>query len=392
MALLFSHLAALRRRPILALLLVVPLLVGGAGASGTLLNILIPDSKAPAPTGALQATKLQKPLYPSRLIGAPAQVPILMYHYIRVNPDPNDLVGVNLSVDPAVFAEQMQFLVDHGFQTITFDDLVAALRYGVGLPPKPVILTFDDGYADFYTAAFPVLQRLGLKATSFVITSKVEAPGYLTWDAMRAMQATGLAQFESHTVDHIELGQMPLTGAQYQLVTSKTALESHLGAPVKFVSYPSGSYNAAVENLLAGDGYEAAVTTLAGVWQRLGALDALPRVRIAGGQNLAAFAAQLGESLTAPTRVAPTPVPTVSLPVPDLPGRKPAGRPATRSAPPAPTAPPAPAPAGPAPVAPAPAAPAPAAPAPAAPASVAPAPATSSPGDSPQPLVHHRPQ
>src|SRR5260221_3090993 len=87
----------------------------------------------------------------SFVLGTSTQVPVLMYHYIRVNPDPNDKVGFNLSVTPWDFSAQLDWLAQHGYHSITLDDLGANLFYHIKLPPKPVVLTFDDGYRDFYT-------------------------------------------------------------------------------------------------------------------------------------------------------------------------------------------------------------------------------------------------
>ena len=235
-------------------------------------------------------------LPPRRDEGPGVRVPVLMYHYIRVNPDPLDAYGADLSVSPAHFAAQMEFLVHDGFTTITPDALIAALDHGAPLPPRPVLLTFDDGYDDFYTAAYPVLQRLGLRATSFVITGRVGTPGYLTWDAMRAMQAGGLVQFEAHTVDHAEMAHIPLARAEYELGASKASLEAHLDTPVAYFCYPSGDYDPAVEDLLAAAGYRAAFTTQPGLWHHPGEAFALTRMRVHGADTLARFTAHLGLS------------------------------------------------------------------------------------------------
>ena len=243
------------------------------------------------------AIPLVLPARPHAPLGpATVQVPILMYHYIRVNPNRHDTLGADLSVTPQHFAAQMALLVAAGYRTITLDDLVAALRDGRPLPPHPVILTFDDGYADFYSSAYPILARDGLRATSFVITGRVDRPGYLTWGQMRTMEAGGLVQFESHTVDHVELPYVSLVKAEYELNASRAALEQHLGVPIDFFCYPSGRYNAQVETLVARAGYEAAVTTQPGALHRAGSLLALSRVRVHGAESLTAFAWGLGLS------------------------------------------------------------------------------------------------
>ncbi|MBF6615072.1 MAG: polysaccharide deacetylase family protein [Chloroflexi bacterium] len=224
----------------------------------------------------------------------PMRVPILMYHYIRVNPVARDKVGADLSVSPQRFSQEMQYLAANGYHTITFDMLAGAVKGTVRLPARPVLLTFDDGYEDFFTSAYPVLKQFGFHATSFVITGKVGQGGYLTWDQMRAMQAGGLAQFESHTVNHVEMDRISLSRAQSELVNSKATLEMQLGTQVKYFCYPSGHYDSGVEKLVAKDGYVAAVSTHAGVATGANNIDALPRVRVHGGESLATFAGSLG--------------------------------------------------------------------------------------------------
>jgi peptidoglycan/xylan/chitin deacetylase (PgdA/CDA1 family) len=229
-------------------------------------------------------------------IGGAVRVPILMYHYIRVNPVARDRAGADLSVAPRDFVQEMQLLASTGFHTVSLDDLTAALVSGRALPPKPVVLTFDDGYEDFYTAAYSVLRADGFRATSFVITGLVGAPGYLTWSQMREMEASGLVQFESHTVHHMEMTRLSIPQAQRELLESKWTLEMQLGVPVRYFCYPSGRYNARIELLVLHDGYTAAVSTRYGEVHTSRDLGALTRIRIHGGESIASFAAAVGIS------------------------------------------------------------------------------------------------
>lgn len=184
----------------------------------------------------------------------------------------------------------MLLLSKAGMHTITFDDLYAALTQGHELPSHPVLLTFDDGYEDFYTAAFPVLQALQMKATSFIITGKAGWKGYMTWDQMREIDRSGLVEFESHTVNHVELSKISPSKAEQEMIDSKHMLETELGKPVKYLAYPSGRFNSTVANLAQAVGYEAAVTTQYGSLQSSSGLLTLPRVRIPGAESLWSFA------------------------------------------------------------------------------------------------------
>jgi peptidoglycan/xylan/chitin deacetylase (PgdA/CDA1 family) len=218
------------------------------------------------------------------------RVPILMYHYVRANPIARDLVGADLSVEPQSFAREMLMLSAAGMHTITFDDLYAALTQGHDLPSHPVILTFDDGYEDFYTAAFPVLEALQMKATSFIITGKAGWKGYMTWDQMREIDRSGLVQFESHTVNHVDLSKISPSKAEQEMIDSKSMLVTELGKPVKYLAYPSGRFNATVANLAQAVGYEAAVTTQYGSLHSASGVLTLSRVRVPGAESLWSFA------------------------------------------------------------------------------------------------------
>lgn len=161
------------------------------------------------------------------------------------------------------------------------------------LPSRPIILTFDDGYEDFYTAAFPIISEFGFKATSFVITGKVGWSGYLTWDQMRSIQASGLVQFESQTVNHLALSALGKFRLLGELADSKAAIEIELGRPVRYIAYPSGRYNWATLVLAREVGYLAGVTTHYGAVHSSADLLTLTRVRVHGGESLATFAASV---------------------------------------------------------------------------------------------------
>src|SRR2546425_3732925 len=99
---------------------------------------------------------------------ASIRVPILMYHYIRDNPDARDVLGANLSVSPTEFRLQMDWLARSGYHPVDLDDLRAYLLDGRTLPSRPVVISLDDGYSDLYTAAYPVLRAHQFKAVAYI--------------------------------------------------------------------------------------------------------------------------------------------------------------------------------------------------------------------------------
>lgn len=203
------------------------------------------------------------------------QVPILMYHYIRIVSDPNDTLGQNLSVSPENFSSQAKWLRDNNYVTIKVADLAdkdkKAISDAVSQNKKPIILTFDDGYDDAYTAAMPILQQNGFIGTFYIIRNFVGRPGYLTQDEIAKMAAAGM-EIGSHTLDHPDLTKIPESSARAEIDNSK------MGALT--FCYPSGKYNATTISLLKAAGYVAAVSELPGFATEKSNPYLLPRVRM----------------------------------------------------------------------------------------------------------------
>jgi peptidoglycan/xylan/chitin deacetylase (PgdA/CDA1 family) len=231
---------------------------------------------------------------PMALAPGPAfvKVPILMYHYIQVNPDSRDRLGFALSVTPADFAAQMDWLARNGYHPITFRDLHAYLAGAAGLPSHPVILTFDDGYKDFYTRALPVLLSHDFKAVIYVVSGFIGRPGYMTASQVQTADSSDI-EVGSHTVDHADLAIAAPWSVRYQLTESKRALEGLLGHPVVSFCYPSGKFNPAVASAVHNAGYWNATTTRLGSVRALDGRYVWGRLRISGGEGLDVFAADV---------------------------------------------------------------------------------------------------
>jgi len=119
----------------------------------------------------------------------PSTIPIFMYHYIRSYFNTNDPIGVDLSVSPEKFEEQLAWLKNNGYHNVfpNFFNSPKPLSFA------PVILTFDDGYQDAYDSAFPMLQKYQMAGIFYLIVNKIGTPGYLTWDEIREMQNAGMS-------------------------------------------------------------------------------------------------------------------------------------------------------------------------------------------------------
>jgi peptidoglycan/xylan/chitin deacetylase (PgdA/CDA1 family) len=221
-----------------------------------------------------------------------ARVPILMYHYISKPPADADVYRLDLSVTPENFEAQLAWLRSQGYQTIKLSDLVYHLTLGWPLPDKPVILTFDDGYRDNYTQAFPLLRKYGYVGTFFLVTKPIDDgdPAYLTWDMVKKMHRAGM-DLEPHGYRHYDLRDRDVDFLVYEIVGAKEAIEAHTGETTRFFSYPSGSYDDQTVAVLKSAYFWAAVTTAQGATHTSDGLFELTRIRMRGRYDLEDFAA-----------------------------------------------------------------------------------------------------
>jgi peptidoglycan/xylan/chitin deacetylase (PgdA/CDA1 family) len=220
------------------------------------------------------------------------KVPILMYHYIRTNPDSRDRLGFALSVTPADFAAQMDWLASNGFHPVTTADLYAYLNRARGLPSRPVILSFDDGYADFYQTALPILRAHDFTAVAYIVSGFIGRPGYMTAAQITEADRSGI-EIGSHTVDHANLARSAPGSVHFEVMASKQALEQLLGHPVLSFCYPSGQFNGGVMAAVQAAGYQDATTTAFGYVHYMFDRYTWSRVRISGGESLSDFATSL---------------------------------------------------------------------------------------------------
>ena len=220
-------------------------------------------------------------------------VPILLYHYIRINPNPQDRLGFNLSVTPADFAAQMSLLQMAGAHPITLAELTAALTSGAPLPAHPVVLTFDDGHADFATVAAPILHHLGFAATSFVVTGTLGHAGAMSAGQVRAVASAGMV-IGAHTVHHLDLRHVSPALCSAEITQSKQDLERLLGIPVTDFAYPYGGISPVALSDVRAAGFSDAVSTLSGALQTADLRWTLHRQHITGGMSLATFAGVAG--------------------------------------------------------------------------------------------------
>lgn len=178
-------------------------------------------------------------------------VPILIYQRV------NDTDKNSATLTVAEFEEQLKYLIDSGYHVIMPDDLLNAWETGKTLPENPIVLTFDDGHEDIYKNVFPILQKYNVRATVFIVTDHIGMEDYLTWDEVRALQAGGFIDFESHTKSYKNLATLKKDKLWNEIYGSKQAIEWALKKPAKFIAYPEGKYTVDVEDTCKEVGFRA---------------------------------------------------------------------------------------------------------------------------------------
>ena len=191
------------------------------------------------------------------LLPEPDGFPILEYH--QVTDAPLDPAFEVYNVPPAEFSAQLDYLQAEGYTAITLENFVQAVRGYRPLPPKPIVLTFDDGYEDNYSTMLPILEAHQMTAVVFVITNELGRPGYLTFDELKDMQRRGI-EIGSHTSDHLPLTTLDETTRLRQIRESKIFLEWGGLKPICSLSYPNGAFSPEIIEILRQEKYLAAVT------------------------------------------------------------------------------------------------------------------------------------
>ena len=178
---------------------------------------------------------------------------VLNYHKIA-----NEHKSLSVTLDD--FEQHMKWLQEYGFTCITPGQLYDFVANGADLPEKPVLITFDDGYKDNYTNAFPIMKKYGMKGTIFVVTGFLGVyDNYLTWDQAKELLEAGF-NIESHTYSHKSMTEASDEDITKELVKSRQTIKEKLGIDSDFMAYPTGTYNLHIAELVKEAGYKGAFT------------------------------------------------------------------------------------------------------------------------------------
>jgi peptidoglycan/xylan/chitin deacetylase (PgdA/CDA1 family) len=247
------------------------------------------DFKLPPPLPTVTPTP--RPLTFSelnQLYGPCVHLPTLFYHHIEPSSVAKQENHTSLNVDLEIFSSQMRYLNDHGYSTVSPQNLINFFDSGTPLPLKPVLITFDDGYSDFAVYAFPILKQYAFQATMFLPTGLVNNPGYLNWGNITEIDHTGKILFANHTWSHYSVARNDPNTLAKEISTAAQQLRDHGIPGWNIFAYPYGSTSPAAISYLSQNGYALAFTTRPGnvmcKQQRL----SLPRTRI-GNNSLSYY-------------------------------------------------------------------------------------------------------
>ena len=215
-----------------------------------------------------------------RISSNKGKVPILMYHSVSDSVREHTHPYYRTVTNPEVFAQHMKYLHENGYSAVGLQEAVRCVEDSSNVRRQPVVITFDDGFRDFATHAFPILQKYGFSATVFLPTAYIggdarEFKGIacLTWGEVRELRKAGI-EFGSHTVTHPQLRSMKAEDVGYEVRASKETIEDELGCVVKSFAYPYAFpetdklFTRRLRNTLEAVGYESGVSTIIGTADR----------------------------------------------------------------------------------------------------------------------------
>jgi len=231
---------------------------------------------------------------------------VLRYHSV------SESRSHEVNVKPKIFGKQINYLAKN-FNVISLTEFITLLTNEKKIPPKTVLITFDDGYKDNFTNAYSILQKLGASATIFLSVAYIGTGKILPhdrkdefvpnrildWQEVKEMHSHEIT-FGSHSLNHANLGQISLEEMNKEIAESKRVIEENLGNRVVAVSYPYGLYsdfNAQTVEQVKKAGYVCGFTAMYGLNTLKSDLFRLRRIGIEASDNMFTFKAKLNGAL-----------------------------------------------------------------------------------------------
>jgi peptidoglycan/xylan/chitin deacetylase (PgdA/CDA1 family) len=257
----------------------------------------LPDVPAPEPSAARTFLPHGGEVDRTPDLDITAELPVLMYH--RVAPETPE-PGRRWATTPWEFEEQLAWLRDQKYESVSIEEWAVACANDVVLPGRRVVITFDDGLQDFADHALPLLMAYGFRADMHIVTGHVggsnswEGPGFPRYPLMDWQTVIDLPRHTvtlgSHTVTHAAFAALDPVTAMDEMLRSRFELEDRLGRPVTRIAYPYGSMDDSTLSLAVAAGYDYAYTTDEWLAEMDRNLLHIPRLEIRGGLGIDQFA------------------------------------------------------------------------------------------------------
>jgi peptidoglycan/xylan/chitin deacetylase (PgdA/CDA1 family) len=266
------------------------------GSKNLIASIFVTPTPTATPTPTLTPTPSSTPTPTSTPTPSPTptpsgfclHVPVVLYHHIKPLADAAAAGQKSLDVDPSYFDGQMKYLSEQGYTSLKAEDLVNALINHTGVPAKPIIITFDDGYDDINQYAYPIARKYNMTINLMIITGLMDNPGYLSWNQLKEMVNSGTVRAYDHTWSHYPLVNGDEGKITMEINTAQQQLDDHLGTTPKVITYPNGSVDGRVISIAKNNGFIAGFSTVGGSTQCDSFIMTLHRFRI-GNSTMAYY-------------------------------------------------------------------------------------------------------
>lgn len=206
-------------------------------------------------------------------------LPILMYHHIDYLPSGVSKEWQDLTVSPETFEKQMEYLFQQNYQPITFRQFLYFIEGGGELPEKSLIITFDDGWKNQYTYAFPILKKYNFPATFFIVVNQIGGSLFMDWKQLKDLLNSGM-EIGSHTMSHPNLKKLTSSQLIYEIENSKTILEKNLNYRIEVFAYPYGIFDSRIVEAVRKADYKMARTTISGLDQNIEKMYTLNTIQV----------------------------------------------------------------------------------------------------------------
>jgi peptidoglycan/xylan/chitin deacetylase (PgdA/CDA1 family) len=242
---------------------------------------------SPTPTSTPTSTPSITPT-PTWAWHSPGEViaPILLYHHVDY-----DHTSERYNVHPERFAEQMEALTEWGYTAITITELIEAITDGGELPPRPIVITFDDGHLSVYKNAFPIMQEYGFPGVTYVVANWLKAKDFTGVEELTEMIEAGW-EVGSHSFTHVDISK-DTSLVNYEALQSKQALEDALPERINTFAYPFGTYKTLIGDRVFRYGYLGGMGLGHGWTHNEYSLYYMKRIEVNGGFDLETFAGLL---------------------------------------------------------------------------------------------------